>query len=189
MRLDVLLMQAGYLAIKSSSSDGYLELGYPNKEVSGGMAALYADAMLRSANLLPSGIPFLPKILAEKPLDKVVAQLNKAALALDPLHFPIRNETSCRAVVELLLIGAAQMPERDVLIHGRSGLEVNADSTCWCFTFGYCARGCDPLRVLSAAERESTSRQYGEPPHGKTLLRAAVVFSEVERRFVARKLL
>ena len=189
VRPDVLLMQAGYLAIKSSISHGYLELGYPNKEVSGGMAALYVDAMLRSANLLPSGIPFLPKILAEKPLDKVVAQLNKAALALDPLHFPIRNDTSCRAVVELLLIGAAQMPERDVLIHGRSGLEVNAGSTRWCFTFGYCARGCDPMRVLSAAERALTSRQFGATSHGKRLLRAAIVFSEEERRVVAWKLL
>lgn len=186
---DVLLTQAGYLTIKKELVPGIVELGYPNREVSSSMARLYADAMLRTQNRLPSGIPFLPKILSFESLDKVVDYFNKAVNALDYQRFPIRDEASCRASIELLLLGAALMPEKEVhSAHGRSDLEINAGSRRWVFEFKYCSRGSNAASLLSEAEKQIISRHYGETPHGKKLLRAALVFSEEERRFVAWKL-
>lgn len=185
----MLLTQAGYLTIKKELVPGIVELGYPNREVSSSMARLYADAMLRTQNRLPSGIPFLPKILSFESLDKVVDYFNKAVNALDYQRFPIRDEASCRASIELLLLGAALMPEKEVhSAHGRSDLEINAGSRRWVFEFKYCSRGSNAASLLSEAEKQIISRHYGETPHGKKLLRAALVFSEEERRFVAWKL-
>ena len=179
-----LLTQTGYLTIRREIVPGIVELGYPNKEVSASMARLYADAMLKAENLLPSGIPFLPRLLAEKSLDAIVDAFNKAINALDYQRFPIRDEASCRASIQLLLIGAAMMPSAEVhSALGRSDLEVDAGRLRWVFEFKYAENEAHQEKLLSEALDQLKSRRYGEKLHGKELHCAALVFDARKRRF------
>ena len=55
LKAEVLLTQAGYLTVKHACDDGFVQLGYPNKEVSRSMAELYASQLLKNRLLLRAG--------------------------------------------------------------------------------------------------------------------------------------
>ena len=52
--LDVLLTQAGYYTIREVTEDGYALLGYPNWEVAGSMAELYANELTQGKRIRSS---------------------------------------------------------------------------------------------------------------------------------------
>ena len=186
MSLEVLLTQAGYFTIKQVTDDGYLILGYPNQEVALSMAQLYADELLRGQRIRKLGSPSLNEILETGSLDSVVEQFNSALEAIDYQRYPITDEASCRAYLQVLLIGAAMMPK--VESHsalGRSDLEVYAGSRLWAFEIKYAKNKSDIKPLLHKAKEQMRSHRYGLTEQHREVLRAALVFDQDERRFVA----
>ena len=188
--VDVLLTQTGYLTAKRIIVPGILELGYPNREVSLSMARLYADELLRNKNRLQTGIPYLPQILADAPVENVVEHFNQAFNAIDYHRYPINDEASCRAYLQVLLLGAALMP--DIERHsslGRSDLEVNAGNRRWVFEFKYAKVGDNIEKLLQTAVDQMKNCRYGQTLTAREILRVVLVYSEVSRSFAAWSLL
>ena len=72
--------------------------------------------------------------MSDGSLDEVVNQLNRAVQAIDYHRYPIMEEASCRAYLQVLLIGAAMLPR--VEVHhalGRSDMEVEVGKRHWMF--------------------------------------------------------
>lgn len=67
---------------------------------------------------------------------------------------------------------------------GRSDLEVESGSRHWVFEFKYSQNGEDAGKLLEEAANQIRSRRYGETPHGKELIRVALVFDGRRRQFV-----
>lgn len=186
--LDVLLTQAGYYTIREVTDDKYVFLGYPNQEVAGSMAQLYADELLKGEPLRQPGTPSIAETMSDGSLDEVVNQLNRAVQAIDYHRYPIVDEASCRAYLQVLLIGAAMLPR--VEVHnalGRSDMEVEVGQRHWVFEIKFAKIDSKVITLLNEAIQQIESRQYGSQHSNLQLLRVALVFSETERRFVAWK--
>lgn len=182
---ETLLTQTGYLTIKGPLGAGYVALGYPNLEVSASMAQLYADELLRNATPLQSGVPFLAKILTEESAAAVIRQFNLVFNAIDYQRFPIRDEASCRAYLQVLLIGAAMMPTvENHSALGRSDLEVQAGTRHWVFEIKFARTGEDPALRLAEGLEQLKTRRYGLKIGSEELRRMALVFSEEQREFI-----
>ena len=184
--LNALLTQAGYLTIKSKLNMAEVELGYPNKEVELSMARLYADEMLRNVNRLDVGVSTLGRLLDTESPETVVAHFNRVLNAIDYQRYPIRDEATCRSHIQVLLMGGAMLP--DVEKHtalGRSDLEVKTPHRVWVFEFKFASLSKDVEKLLAEAVSQMKTKRYGETPHGKALLRVALVFDAEERRFAA----
>ena len=188
MNLEVLLNQAGYLTIREVTPDRYALLGYPNQEVAVSMAELYADELLDGKRLQKLGEPSIAEVLANGCVDDVVKQFNFAVNSIDYQRYPIVDEASCRAYLQVLLIGAAMLPQVEVhTAHGRSDLEVNAGKRHWVFEFKYMRKGESEENVLNEAVNQVTTHRYGQTTGSHTLKCVALVFSEERRSFVAWK--
>ena len=186
MGLDVLLTQAGYYTIRQVTDDQYAVLGYPNHEVSMSMAQLYADELLKGRRIRPTGGSSIYKIMCEADLDEVINQLNTVVSAIDYQRYPITDEASCRAYLQVLLIGAAMIPR--VEIHnalGRSDMEVEAGHRHWVFEFKYAKQETQVPTLLEEAVKQMKERRYGTNHSNQKLLRVTLVFSEKSRQFVA----
>ena len=165
---------------------GYVEVGYPNREVASSMARLYADELLRSADRMELGLPMVASTMADGSLEDIVKLFNKTFNAIDYQRYPVTDEYACRAFLQVLLLGAAMMPQVEVhAAHGRSDLEVDAGKRRWVFEIK-CARSKPEVdRLLHEGVRQMQGRRYGDTPHGKTLCRAVLVFERDCRRFSA----
>ena len=186
MGLDVLLTQAGYYTIRQVTDDQYAVLGYPNHEVSLSMAQLYADELLKGRRIRPTGGSSIYKIMCEADLDEVIDQLNTVVSAIDYHRYPITDEASCRAYLQVLLIGAAMIPR--VEIHnalGRSDMEVEAGQRQWVFEFKYAKQEAQVPTLLEEAVKQMKEQRYGTSHSNQKLIRVALVFSEKNRQFVA----
>lgn len=61
-------------------------------------------------------------------LEAVIDYFNAAVTAIDNHRYPIKDEASCRAYMQVLLIGAAMIPKVEIHnAHGRSGMEVEVN--------------------------------------------------------------
>lgn len=191
LSLDVLLTQAGYLTIQSVRSDEVVFLGYPNEEVSVAFARLYSDELLHGKSIRGNvDSPAADEVLASGTFADVVSLFGDALNAIDYKDYPIKSEAHLRAYLQILLIGAAMVPE--VEKHsalGRSDLELNAGGRRWVFELKYAERERDVPNLLRKALDQLKERRYGEAPHGRKLLRAALVFSGGKRRFAAAEML
>lgn len=186
MDRDVLLLQAGYLTIRAVHPNGVVLLGYPNQEVATSMAQLYATKLL-------SGVPYtsqdnetLESVLAHKTPADVVRRFNEVFNALDYQRYPVRDEASCRAYLQVLMMGADMVPR--VEAHsalGRSDLEVDAGHRRWVLEIKFAREARQINALLQEALEQIQVKRYGQVPHGKTLVVLALVFSEHDRRFVA----
>ena len=188
--IDVLLTQSGYLTIRSVRPNGYAILGYPNREVALSMAQLYADELLRGLPLEQPQDPMISDIMAHEDTRTVVEAFNKAVSAIDYQRYPIVDEASCRAYLQVLLIGAAMIPR--VEVHnalGRSDMEVEVGNRCWLFEFKFAQKSSEVETLLNRALSQIQARRYGEISDGKELIRVALVFNAEERRFSAWKVL
>lgn len=185
INIDVLLTQSGYLTAKEIIGEGYVRLGYPNQEVASSMARLYADELLRNQNRMVLGIPLLPVMMANESVDLVIDHFNKVFNAIDFNRYPIVDEASCRAFLQVLLIGAAMMPRVEThTAHGRSDLEVDAGQRHWVFEFKYAKNVHEADALLAEAIEQVKTRQYGEVPQTNELVRVALVFGKEERQVV-----
>ncbi len=182
--IEALLAQAGYLTIRSVRSNGYAELGYPNKEVELSMAQLYTDELLRGKNLDPMGVPMLSELIETGSLEEIVARFNAGINLIDYQNFPITTEAASRACIQLFLMGAALMPEVEKhTALGRSDLEVRAGKRHWVFEFKYAAKTKAAAELLEAGREQMLSRRYGMGPGAGELHRAVLVFCGETRRF------
>ena len=160
-------------------------LSYPNLEVASSMAQLYADKLL-------SGVPYTPKdnvrletVLAHRTAGEVVDRFNDVINAMDYQRFPIVDEASCRAYLQVLMMGADMVP--CVEAHsalGRSDLEVEAGNRLWVFEIKFARNASQVSDLLKEAVEKMQMKRYGQGPHDKYLIQLALVFSASERRFV-----
>ena len=188
--VDVLLTEAGYYTIREVTEDQYAILGYPNQEVAISMAQLYADELLNGQRLRTPGSSPLSRVMSQSTAQEVVEQFNFAVNAIDYQRYPINDEASCRAYLQVLLIGAAMIPR--VEVHnalGRSDMEVEIGNRHWVFEFKYAKSSTEINELLQHAVDQIQSRHYGNKADGRQLIRVALVFSGEERRFAAWKMI
>ena len=188
--LDALLTQAGYYTIREVTVDQYAVLGYPNQELAVSMAQLYADELLKGKPLRSAGSKPLSVVMTMATTKEVVEQFNAALGAIDYQRYPIVDEASCRAYLQVLLIGAAMIPR--VEVHnalGRSDMEVQVGLRHWVFEFKFAQKSSEVETLLNEALSQIQARRYGEISDGKELIRVALVFDAEQRRFSAWKVL
>lgn len=182
--LEALLTQTGYLTIRRMTSSGLAVLGYPNQEVALSMARLYSDELLKSSSFEPLDGPSVPEILSSGSLPDVIALFNRAMNAIDSQRYPVRDEASARAYLQVLLLGASLKPRIEVhSALGRSDLEISVGPRHWVFELKFAKASDSPEKLLGEAIEQMRSRRYGEERPGSEMIRAALVFSEKERRF------
>lgn len=170
LSVDVLLTQSGYLTIKSVLKNGYAVLGYPNQEVALSMAQLYSDELLRKPLEEPQG-PMISDIMANGSTEEVVLAFNRVVNSIDYQRYPIVDEASCRAYLQVLLIGAAMVPSVEIHnANGRSDMEVRAGNRHWVFEFKYTSTDAEVETLLTEAIVQIQSQHYGERVLNKNLI-------------------
>lgn len=115
-----------------------------------------------------------------------MAFLNLVFRSLDYQNYAIRDEASLQGCVQVLMIGLSLRPQVEVHTSaGRSDLEVEAGSNHWVFEFKFARSGVDPHVLCREAVSQIRRRAYGETPHGRRLIRLAMVFEEEKRQATA----
>ena len=186
---DILLTQAGYLTIRDVADKQIVSLGYPNQEVAMSMAQLYDDKLLDSKIISSPENASLLQLLGNADLDRIVRHFNLVLNAIDYERYPIRDEATCRAYLQVLMMGADMVPHVEIRTAlGRSDLEVNAGNRHWVFEFKFVGADSEAAPALARALDQWRSRRYGETPGIRKLMRTALVFSGQSRRLVAWKL-
>ena len=180
-----LLTQAGYLTIKSVEFGNTVFLDYPNLEVKRAMAQLYTEHLLDGKVAGQVGAGPIVKVLYEESAESVFHILNRLFLAIDYQRYPVRDEASLRAYVQVYFAGAGL----DVKVehhnaHGRSDLEVNAGNRHWIFEFKVVQGNKGETEKLSEAVEQIKQRHYGDQQYSQEVKRVALVFSIEDRKFV-----
>lgn len=184
--LDVLLTQAGYYTIREVTEDGYALLGYPNWEVAGSMAELYANELTQGKRIRSSAATPIRSAMEKGALEAVIDYFNAAVTAIDYHRYPIKDEASCRAYMQVLLIGAAMIPKVEIHnAHGRSGMEVEVNGQHWVFEFKFARRSSEVTDLLDEAINQLRTRHYGETSVNTNRISVALVFDSQKRRFTA----
>lgn len=173
-----LLTQAGYLTIKSVEFGNTVFLDYPNLEVKRAMAQLYTEHLLDGKVAGQVGAGPIVKLLYEESAESVFHILNRLFLAIDYQRYPVRDEASLRAYVQVYFAGAGL----DVKVehhnaHGRSDLEVNAGNRHWIFEFKVVQGNKGETEKLSEAVEQIKQRHYGDQQYSQEVKRVALVFS------------
>lgn len=178
-----LLTQAGYLTIKRSQGRTFF-VGYPNFEVADSMASLYTNMLLKNETLETVGAGGLESALKYADIPGVFQSANKAFAALDYHKYPITNEKYCQAFLQVFIFGANYnvTAEKHTAL-GRSDLEFDAGQYHWVIELKFQRRKQNAETLLAEAVQQIQDRNYGAAS-GKTLVRAAAVFSEEKRAFV-----
>ncbi len=179
-----LLTQTGYLTIKKVvGSTAYVD--YPNAEVRTSMAQLYIEQVSGGKTAEEAGVDNVARRLAVESAESIVALLGRMLEAIDYQNYPIRDEASVRAFVQVYLAGAGLDPRAEVHgSHGRSDLEVEAGNRLWVFEFKVKREDDNDEALLREALEQMKLRRYGEAREAEERLRVALVFSLEERRFV-----
>ena len=186
--LRVLLTQTGYPTIKSVTADGWVELGYPNREVVNAMAKLYSNELLKGKRLRKPDAPTIDKYLRKGNITQVIEYFNWIFNVMDYKDYPITNESQCRALLQVLLVGAGLnvLVERHTAL-GRSDLEINIGDFYWIFEFKFCQTSEHASDLLAAGEKQMKARKYSEIPHWQKRLRIVAAFSATDRAITAWK--
>ncbi len=179
-----LLTQTGYLTIKRVvESSAYVD--YPNAEVRRSMARLCIEQISGGKTAEAVGVDNVARRLAVESAESIVALLGRMLEAIDYQNYPIRDEASVRAFVQVYLAGAGLDPRAEVHgSHGRSDLEVEAGNRLWVFEFKVKREGDNDEALIREALEQMKLRRYGEAREAEERLKVALVFSIEERRFV-----
>ena len=95
-----LLTQAGYLTLKNIvGTTAYV--GYPNEEVKTSMAQLYTERLLAGHTVEQVGADNIAHRLASENIEDIFHLLNKLFGSIDYQKYPIRDEASVRAFVQV----------------------------------------------------------------------------------------
>ena len=162
-------------------------LGYPNEEVAISMAELYAEELAKSGTSVLDEAERMRRRLSYGSAEEVVQTFNEVFDGFDYAHYPVRDEASCRALLQLMMREASLRPRIEVHnAKGRSDLEVAADNRYWVFELKYVAKNSEAPASLAQALSQMKDRRYGlGQAKGRELMRLALVFSEEDRAFVA----
>lgn len=179
-----LLTQAGYLTIKNVEYETAF-VGYPNREVSSSMAQLYTEQILDGRNLVQVGASDVIRELFAGNAEAVFQLLNKAFLSIDYKNYPVRDESSVRALAQVFLSSFGLEPSIKVHNHkGRSDLEVRAGITHWVFEFKVVREGESSEKRLEEAVSQVLKQDYGKQHHVQELNRMVLIYSLQGREFV-----
>ena len=188
----VMLYQTGYLSIKSAFvEDMTVTLNYPNAEVSESMAKLYTEMVLGNRTVT-SVIGYGPVgLFGTKSPDDVVSSLNKLFLSVDYQDYPVKNEATLRAYLQLYLkLGGINPLVETHNAKGRSDLEFKVQDRYWVIELKFAKEQDSPQKLLEEAVAQLKSRQYGEQNETKLQhICLALVFSQKEKQFVAYSVL
>ena len=158
---------------------------YPNAEVRRAMARLYTEQLLSGRSAGQVGASPIVKVLANGTAEALLHILNRLFASIDYDQYPVRNERTARAYVQVDMAGAGLSPSVEAHNHkGRSDLEVSVGNRHWMLEFKYCREGGNAEKLLQEALLQMRSRQYGAQTEAGELMRIALVFSERERQFV-----
>ena len=179
-----LLTQAGYLTIKNVEYETAF-VGYPNREVSSSMAQLYTEQILDGRNLVQVGASDVIRELFAGNAEAVFQLLNKAFLSIDYKNYPVRDESSVRALAQVFLSCFGLEPSIEVHnLKGRSDLEVRAGITHWVFEFKVVREGESSEKRLEEAVSQVLKQDYGKQHHVQELNRMVLIYSLQGREFV-----
>jgi hypothetical protein len=181
---DVLLTQTGYLTIKKvDGNTAYL--GYPNLEISESMAKLYGESMLTKAGYNRVGSGILKQSLANNNLAEFVREVNRAFLSIDYKDNPVKDEASCRAILQILLINS-QLDPIPELHHalGRSDLEFDVGNAHWVFELKYAKSNTEAANLLEKGAEQIRAHRYGEQFRATSLNRVVLVYSKETASFI-----
>ncbi len=178
-----LLAQAGYLTIRKIAGTTAC-LDYPNAEVRTFMARLYTGLLLKWKVLEEVGAENAEARLAGASPEDVCRLFNGFFGSMDDQAYPVRDEASVRAFVQVLLAGVGLEPKAEIQnVEGRCGLEVRAGHRLWLFEFRVARDGESAEARLGEALDWIEAKTCGLQ-QGLELIRMALVFSVGERRFV-----
>ena len=180
-----LLTQAGYLTIKAVEYGNTVFLDYPNLEVKRAMAQLYTELLLRGKVAGQVGAGDIVRVLNNDDPEEVFHIFNRLFTAIDYQNYPVVDEASVRAFIQVYLAGAGLDPKVERHnAHGRSDLEDKVGARLWVFELKTAYEGKSADAALQEAVGQLTSRRYGEQDAAEKLERVAFVFSLSGRRFV-----
>ncbi|WP_308513822.1 AAA family ATPase [uncultured Turicimonas sp.] len=182
-----LLTQAGYLTLKKIvGSTAYV--GYPNVEVKKAMALLYTGQLLSSKTVEQVGADNIAYRLSTENPESIVHLLNCLFRSIDYQRYPVKDEYSLRAFVQVFFAGAGLEARAEVHNHlGRSDLEVKAGSRYWVMEFKCAERAENVSRKLEEAVSQLNEKNYGLQRRDAEIIRLALVFSLEKREFVKWK--
>ena len=181
-----LLMQAGYLTIKTRRGNSF-RLGYPNKEVAVSLAELYCGKLLDNRDLAAVEADTIVPALLEGDVKNLFESVNRAFAALHYAKYPIAEEKSVQSCLQVFLAGAGFAVRCDTGgALDRSGLEVDAGKVHWVIELKFQRKRDSAVALLEDAARQIRDRNYGATS-SQPLIRAAAVFSEEKRAFVCWK--
>lgn len=180
-----LLTQTGYLTIKTIEHGTSVFVGYPNKEVRTAMAQLYMEQLLGGRVAGQVGAGPIGQVLSEDGPESLFHILNRLFLSIDYHRFPVRDEFSVRAFVQIYFAAA----DLDPLVkhhnsHGRCELEVGAGNRHWLLEFKTSHRTEDLKIKLDEAPCQIEERRHEEQVSCPEILRVALVYSLDKREFV-----
>lgn len=178
-----LLTQAGYLTLKNIvGTTAYV--GYPNEEVKTSMAQLYTERLLAGRTVEQVGADNISYRLATENVEAIFNLLNKLFSSIDYQKYPIRDEASIRAFVQVFFSGAGLSP---IVEHHnskeRSDLEVKVGTRYWVFEFKVCKSTNGAKDLLNEAILQLQRKEYGLQEQEEQILRVALVFSLEKRKF------
>ena len=179
-----LLTQAGYLTLKRIvGTTAYV--GYPNAEIRTSMAQLYLGQILDGRTVEQVGAEKIAFVLASGNAETVYHKLNYFFKDINYNNYPVTNEATVRAFVQVFLAGAGLKAKAEVGgSHGRSDLEVTSGNRLWVFEFKVVEKDQNAEVKLQEAINQIVERDYGNPSEHQELRRVAMVFSLEERKFV-----
>ena len=180
-----LLFQTGYLTIKAVQDGETVYLDYPNLEVSRAMARLYVELLLNGKVAGQVGAGSIVKVLSEESAESVFHILNRLFLSIEYQRYPVRDEASLRAFIQVYLAGAGLKPR---IVHhnayGRSDLEVAVSDRYWTFELKIVREGERPQDKLEEGLEQMLRRHYGEQARQRIVKQVVLVYSIKERQFV-----
>lgn len=179
-----LLTQAGYLTIKSIKYGDTVFLDYPNLEVRRAMAQLYLEQLLHGRVAGQVGAGPIVRVLSEESAESLFHILNRLFLAIDYRSYPVRDEFSVRAYVQVYFAGAGLEPKIEHHnAFGRSDLEIKAGDRYWVFEFKVAREGESVEKKLLDGIEQMRLKHYGLQECSK-LKRVVLVYSMKSRQFV-----
>ena len=163
-------------------------VGYPNKEVRTAIAQLYMEQLLNGRVAGQVGAGPILQVLTEEGPESLFHILNRLFLSIDYHRYPVKDEFSVRAFVQIYFAGAGLDPivERHNA-HGRSDLEVRAGNKNWILEFKISHKNEDAQIKLDEAVHQIEERKYGEQISSFEKIRVALVYSLDKREFVRWK--
>ncbi len=180
--VEVLLYQTGYLTIVGTRKN-YVDLDYPNEEVSSAMARLFLSHI---STFDGGAISRIEDVFIQGNTSELVKTLNKLFLSIPYDNTPIHNEAAARAVVLVYAKGAGLMTLAECHnARGRSDLEIHAGSIHWVFEFKYVQKDAEAPEKLREALEQIEEQQYGVENATEQRIRVGLVYSAESKQIVA----